>query len=583
MSRVPVITPASFADFGSLLHFLRKRARLTQQDLAVATGYSLSQICRLEQNQRLPDPIALATRFLPALDLSDEPEFAARLLALAAGRRAASDILPVATSQSAAVEILSTGDTILLEAIPAAPQPMVGRPAALAQLSFWLTNERAVGLGGLAGAGKTALAAELARNYAPAAPVFWLTFGAGDNTTVAAIVCQLARFVFAHGQLVVEPLLRTSGAELPLESQLKLIGAALMQLVSLRGEPPLLCFDDAHLVRDDPEVIRALGHLRATTPAMLLLVGRESVALPGVAQMRLDGLPRAESLNLIAQADGPRDAALAARLAERTGGNPMLLRLALHQLAESARPKAIVARLEAQPPLASYIAEAILGNLAPPARRLVELLAVLRRPANLIDETLVEAIQTYDGQYDLSAALAILQRRQLIDQSGRAALHPLVHDYLYSALDEPRRRQLHRVAAEWSELAGDIVEAAYHYCRAGLIEHATELLVGQESALIRAGRHLGAIEILDEALARATPLADTSGLVRQLLTTRGDLLIGARRSAEAAANYRDALALATHPAVRAGLVRRMVNLPRPRGLASAPGSRARSNVALAVA
>src|SRR5712692_3489888 len=37
---------------------------------------------RLEQNQRAPDQAALAARFVPALSLDTEPEWAARLLAL---------------------------------------------------------------------------------------------------------------------------------------------------------------------------------------------------------------------------------------------------------------------------------------------------------------------------------------------------------------------------------------------------------------------------------------------------------------------------------------------------------------------
>ncbi|HEY7598825.1 MAG TPA: AAA family ATPase, partial [Candidatus Limnocylindrales bacterium] len=473
------------------------------------------------------------------------------------------------------------GDFGALEAIPAAPEFAVVRPAALAQLDFWLTNERAAALCGLAGAGKTTLAAELARNYAPAAPVFWLTFGASDTTTVAAIVRQLALFVLAHGQTVAEPLLRPGGTALPLEGQLKLIGAALMQLVSLRGETPLLCFDDMHLVRDHAEVIQALGHLRATTPAMLLLIGRECGSLPSVAQVRLGGLTPAEGQALIARADGPRDAVLAAQLVERTGGNPALLRLALRQLQEGVRSAALIARLESQPPLAAYMAETMLGNLAPPATRLIELLAVLRRPADLADEALVETIQTLDGPYDLSMALAALQRRQLIAHSGQAALHPLLRDYLYGALDDSRRRQLHRVAAEWSDLAGDLVEAAYHFCRADLIEQAAELLAGQEPALIRDGQHLAAIEVLGEALAGARRRADARGLARQLLTTRGDLLVGARRGAEAAGDYRDALALAAHPTVRAGLVRRMAGLLQQRSASAlAPGSPGRSGAPL---
>jgi transcriptional regulator with XRE-family HTH domain len=69
--------------FGELLKYLRRRAQLTQRDLAVATGYSVGQICRLEQNQRLPDLATVAALFLPALDLEDAPELAAQLIELA--------------------------------------------------------------------------------------------------------------------------------------------------------------------------------------------------------------------------------------------------------------------------------------------------------------------------------------------------------------------------------------------------------------------------------------------------------------------------------------------------------------------
>src|SRR5262249_22124890 len=43
-----------------------------------------TQISRLEQNERLPDPSMLMARFLPALQAEDEPAVAARLLELAA-------------------------------------------------------------------------------------------------------------------------------------------------------------------------------------------------------------------------------------------------------------------------------------------------------------------------------------------------------------------------------------------------------------------------------------------------------------------------------------------------------------------
>ena len=87
MSHTVAFSPSSFATFGELLRYLRRRARLQQRDLAIAVGYSEGQICRLEQNQRLPDLPTLAARFVPALDLEDEPELAARLLDLAVAAR----------------------------------------------------------------------------------------------------------------------------------------------------------------------------------------------------------------------------------------------------------------------------------------------------------------------------------------------------------------------------------------------------------------------------------------------------------------------------------------------------------------
>jgi WD40 repeat protein/transcriptional regulator with XRE-family HTH domain len=85
---------ASFATFGDLLKYLRRRAGRTQLELSIAVGYSEAQISRLEQNQRLPDLAALQALFIPALDLGREPELATRLLALAESARQEDAPLP---------------------------------------------------------------------------------------------------------------------------------------------------------------------------------------------------------------------------------------------------------------------------------------------------------------------------------------------------------------------------------------------------------------------------------------------------------------------------------------------------------
>src|SRR6185503_5362492 len=84
---IPANTLEKFTTFGDLLRFLRRRAGITQMELAIAAGYSDAQISRLEQNLRLPDIPTIEARFVPALGLEDDPKAVARLLELAANVR----------------------------------------------------------------------------------------------------------------------------------------------------------------------------------------------------------------------------------------------------------------------------------------------------------------------------------------------------------------------------------------------------------------------------------------------------------------------------------------------------------------
>ena len=84
---IPTDTLQKFTTFGDMLRFLRRRAGITQMELAIAVGYSDAQISRLEQNLRLPDIPTIEARFAQALYLDDEPKAVARLLELAANVR----------------------------------------------------------------------------------------------------------------------------------------------------------------------------------------------------------------------------------------------------------------------------------------------------------------------------------------------------------------------------------------------------------------------------------------------------------------------------------------------------------------
>src|SRR3712207_9366625 len=80
-------SPTAFTNFGALLRFLRRRARLTQRELSIEVGYNFGQISRLEAGQRFPDPSVVAAVFVPALDLENEQAWATRLIELAEAAR----------------------------------------------------------------------------------------------------------------------------------------------------------------------------------------------------------------------------------------------------------------------------------------------------------------------------------------------------------------------------------------------------------------------------------------------------------------------------------------------------------------
>jgi tetratricopeptide (TPR) repeat protein len=593
------ITPASFTTFGALLRHLRRRARLSQRELAIAVGYSESQISRLEQNQRQPELSTLAALFVPALELDDEPQLVARLLELAAAARGDADlagrgvIVPGTPSQVA--EPIGG-----LEAIPLPPVHQVARGGVLARLRECLLADRGVALCGLAGMGKTTLAAALAHERARAAPVFWLTFTPGVTTSVETIVRQLALFLLAHGQdqaaLLLQP--AAAGRALSLDQRLALIGAGLARMAwnqvgsrSVRyGGLPLLCFDNAHLVLDDAMAAQTLHHLIATTPVAMLLTSREEVPLTGFAAVHLAGLEPDEGLQLISQLGLGLAPDLARRLLARTGGGPMLLRLAVGQLSDGrANPADVITHLEKAPQVVSYLLETTLSRLAPPARRLAALLAVFRQPIDLYDELLAAMWRETAPQHDFApsfagaqlgqgnegfvAGLAELQRRHLIDHPTRAALHPLLRDHIYATLatDPWRRRRLHRLAAEWLEQSpGGAVETAYHYARADALQQAAEVLADHGETLLRDGQALAAAEVVDEALAQARRVHGTQAdLLRRLLTFRGDLLAHTTRADVAEGSYREALALADRSDTRAQISRRLADTLTQRGQAEA--------------
>jgi predicted ATPase/transcriptional regulator with XRE-family HTH domain/HPt (histidine-containing phosphotransfer) domain-containing protein len=164
-------------NFGSLLKYLRRRARLTQKELSIAVGYSESQISRLETNKRSPDKSALTALFIPALGLEREPEVIDRLLALAETQLKSTreDSEPFLEAPDETFE-----DALLVRKgnLPIMISSFIGRQRELEQISELLGRQAPIGLPknrlltltGSGGVGKTRLSLRAAESQEQSQP-----------------------------------------------------------------------------------------------------------------------------------------------------------------------------------------------------------------------------------------------------------------------------------------------------------------------------------------------------------------------------------------------------------------------------
>jgi tetratricopeptide (TPR) repeat protein/transcriptional regulator with XRE-family HTH domain len=554
------VTDTASTTFGAYLRLLRRRARITQRELGLRVGYSEGHVCRLEQDRRVPELSVLAALFVPALGLARDPASAARLMDLARQARG----LQVEGGADAAGDAPGRA----MSRIPDPPTHAVDRPEALARLADLIGTERVVVLQGLAGTGKTTLAAAYAQARAAQEAVCWITATPGVTASPEALVRQLAVHLAEQSRPGVAALTEPSdAAPLPLDRQVDVLAGALAQ------RPTLVCLDNAQEVAGD--VVATLAHLAATAGIRLLLVSRTSVDLPGPASLRLAGLDRAQGLDLVARLDPRMPPELAGRLCERTAGNPMLLRLALGQARASGADRArLVDGLATNPELGDYLVRTTLDQLGRPALRLMALLAVLRVPVDLYDEVLAEESRALDGPDDLLSADLLsaadeLRQRQLIDDPAAAELHPLVRDQTFARLvgDPALRRRMHRIAAAWADRSrDDALDAAWHFREAGQYGDAVDALADRVRALIGRGQALEAADLVVALRDRLRRRPDAQPeLLRQVHVLLGDLLVDTTRADEAEAAYRAALAGDLPPAVWAAVARRLAESLLHRG------------------
>ncbi|HST40764.1 MAG TPA: AAA family ATPase, partial [Conexibacter sp.] len=458
-----------------------------------------------------------------------------------------------------------------------ADDPLLARGAELDQLRGLLDDARR-GAGrhllieGEAGIGKSSLLREL-RAVAQRS----------GFATLAAKADPLATDVaFGVALELVEPLAATRGEE----RAALFAGAAELALPLLAPQRP--AGDDAAAERFAHGTFRLLANAAARTPLLLLVddvqwADRGSLRLLAHLAARLDGCqlalvtavrrgepaadpPGLERLRLeppaellqpaplpletiprLAAAVGLPDTSeeLCAACARVTGGNPLLLKTLLTELAQhdgDLDPATVAGGL----PQVSRHVQAQLARLGPHATQLAQSGAVLGDGA-----TLLQAARLAGLDLDTAAAAAdqLLAGGILAQVDPLAFAHPIVRASLHDGLAPAMRARLHAAAAR--QLAGDRVDSerlAAHAVRAlptGDAQLVELLLTAAEQARARAVPE-SAVHYLRRALEEPPADWQRGGVLAQL--GRAEAAAG---MAEAAETLEQALTLQRAPAERA--------------------------------
>jgi predicted ATPase/DNA-binding CsgD family transcriptional regulator/transcriptional regulator with XRE-family HTH domain len=383
-------------EFAVLLRQLRSGTRLTQEELAEASGLSPRSISDLERGINRTARKDTAVLLADALGLAEPAR--ALFIGAARGRAPAAGVLAALQRQAQAASVAAAGE---MHGFPAVLTSFIGRAAATRRIVGLLGDYRLVTVTGPGGSGKTRLAGEVARRMAGQfADGAWLVELAlvADSAQVPLAVATALGVREEPGVPAAEAVARALARQqllLVLDNCEHVIGAAAALCTGL-----LAACDDVRVLATSREPLRAGGEARYRL-APLSLPGPDDAADPDGSEAVALFADRARQADAHFTLDGRTGSAVAS-IVIGLDGMPLAIELA------AARVEALgVAQLRDR--LDDRFALLTTGDRAAAGRQR-SLAAMVEWSYQLLDDDerrVFRAVSVFPGPFTLEAAAVV--------------------------------------------------------------------------------------------------------------------------------------------------------------------------------
>ncbi len=338
-----------------------------------------------------------------------------------------------------------------------------GRKEEMEKLKKWLKGSKKIlALTGMHGVGKTTLMLKFIDVFAQDRDVFFIKILPTDGPM--EIVSKLSEFLTRIGMPKLARYIHAQKNSIERDLQ----WSNIISIISESISNEIYIFDDLDEASAETKKFleKLMENLDYTKNFKIVLIGSGADEIPPfsrinyVEDMHLGDLDK-ESAFMMLRDEGV-DETTAMKIISKYGANPLILSLAKGNNHRMIR---------------RYIVEEILKNLTDDERYVVEFMSVLRKPVKITMLLL--------NNIEYSTIYSLINKNILIEMEYEiVTIHRVIREFVYEHLTSEKKKKYHMMVAENMLQENEIIDAIYHFLKAGLVLRANVLLTDNYESLI---------------------------------------------------------------------------------------------------